>query len=294
MKYFLNLLTISILFVSYKSLSEDLKPYTVFLKPGTVLTSLSDKSDVILEKGLFAKVLELDPRVRDLFYVFDKDGLAKYQTTSLGIEEIAGDTRLLPDINAEKIYPPKSVFNAQNAMAEFDSQFNIHIDNIQLSNLNDIYNDQIQNVMSARYELRTLYITHLPVNFGLSLNYQSAYWKNDSEQVKISILSFGPHFQYKLKESNDFKLNLLAGAEVAPIYQGRSSHFIDEYSASLFDFGLEGQWQSPIGIVSLGTHLRHHEVALSKTDRTNTTVVPKEFSLNSYGLSIGYKIEWDL
>ena len=134
----------------------------------------------------------------------------------------------------------------------------------------------------------------MPIQFGLSLNYQSAYWKNDIENVKISILSFGPHFQYNFYNNENFKANALVGAEAAPIYEGLSASYKDEYSAMLFDMGVETEWISPVGVVSIGSHFRHHDLTLTKSNRSNLQLTPKEFSLNSLGLMIGYKIEWNL
>jgi hypothetical protein len=134
----------------------------------------------------------------------------------------------------------------------------------------------------------------LPVQFGLALNYQSAYWKNDFEEVRISILSFGPHFQYNFYRNEGLIFNALLGAEVAPIYKGTTATYTDKYSAALFDLGVESEWDSVIGKWSLGSHFRHHEISLDHTTRPNSAITPKEFSLNSLGIMLGYKIEWEL
>lgn len=274
--------------------AQDVKPYTVYLKEGTLLKKLSDKSQVTLSKGIYAKVLELNPKRRNRFYVYDNNGIAVYETSALGVVEIADDIRLLPDVDAEKIYPAKSIFKATNQFALFDSQVSVHFDNLGVSSFNSVYSDEITTVLSTRYEVRTLYVSDLPFKFGFGLNYQSAYWQNDFEQVKLSILSFGPHFKYNLYTSDRFNLQWTLGAELAPIYQGTTEYFTDKYSAQLYDLGLESEWKSPLGILSLGSHFRHHEVALSESDRVNLTLTPKELSVNSLGVMLGYKIEWEL
>ncbi|MGZ3790362.1 MAG: hypothetical protein ACXVLQ_17655 [Bacteriovorax sp.] len=274
--------------------ADEMKPYTVYIRPNTLLTKISDKSELVLTKGIYAKVLELDPKRRNQFYVYDKNGVAEYLVSAEGIVEIEEDVKLLPGLDARKVYPPKSVFKTENKSALFNSQFNIHIDRLTLSNLNEIYSDQIDNVISTRYEARSLYVTDLPLQFGLSLNYQSAYWKNDFETVKISILSFGPHFLYHFYKGEQFLAHAILGAEVAPIYQGSTANYTDTYSAMLYDLGVETEWNTPIGILSFGGHYRHHEIALSKSNRPNLAVTPKEFSLSSLGIMAGYKIEWEL
>jgi hypothetical protein len=289
MKIFLLFL----LFMSHV-FAEDLKPYTVYLRPGKILTTIKDHKEVTLSKGIYAKVLELNPKRRDQFYVYDKDGKAKYLTDAEGLVEIAEDVRILPGVDAEKVYPPQSVFKTENKIAKFDTQLNLHFDNLGLSALNDVYSDEIKNVLSTRYEIRTLYVSEFPIHFGFSLNYQSAYWKNDVEDVKISILSFGPHFLYNFYQNENFIINATLGAETAPIYQGTTATYTDKYSATLFDLGVESEWKTSLGILSLGSHIRHHEITLTSSNRPNLTLTPKELSLNSIGVMVGYKIEWNL
>jgi hypothetical protein len=295
MKTFLLILT-SLLFSlpAFSLVAQGAQPYTVFLIAGSVLTKITDKSEVILSKGIYVKVLEINPKRRDLFNVYDKNGVIQYQATAIGMVEIADDIKILPGIDAEKVHPPKSIFKASNTFAKFDSQLSLHFDTLQVSSLNNIYNDQISKVLATRYEVRTLYVSELPVEFGFSFNYQSAYWKNDFEEVKISILSLGPQFKYKFYDTEKFNLSGLIGAEIAPIYRGSSALYTDDYSATLLDLGMESEWASPLGILTLGSHFRHHQVALTESNRPNLALVPKEFSLNSLGFMIGYKIEWSL
>lgn len=280
--------------ISAGASSAELKPYTVFLKAGKKLIDIKDHSESVLTKGIYARVLELDPTRRDQFYVYDKSGKARYLTDAQDLVEVAEDVRLLPDINAEKLYPPKSVFRTENKFARFDSQLSLHIDSLSLTSLNEIYSDEISSVMTNRYELRTLYLSELPFHIGLTMNYQSAYWKNDIEKVKISILSFGPIFQYNVLQDDELKIKALMSAETAPIYSGLSANNTDKYSALLFDAGLESEWQTPIGILSLGGHYRHHTLKLKSTTRDSLLLPPKEYGLNSFGATIGYKIEWSL
>ena len=291
MKYLILLL---FTFISLGLSAEEPKPYTAFIIAGAVLTKLSDKSQVILSEGLYVKVLEINPKRRDQFIVYDKSGVAKYQVGALDLVEVAEDYKILPVYEAKKVYPPKSDFKTENKFAKFDSQFNFHVDSLALASLNNIYNDQISSVISPRYEIRTLYVTELPLEMGFNLNYQSTYWKNDIEEVKLSILSLGPQFKYKFNEIKNFKLAALLGAEIAPIYQGSAGALKDKYSAILYDLGVESEWHYPFGIFTLGSHYRLHRLALSETNRTDSEFLPKEYTVSSFGIMFGYKIEWEL
>ena len=289
---FITLLLIVLISLSLSA--EELKPYSAYIKAGAVLTKLADQSLLILSEGLYVKVLEINPKKRDQFIVYDKSGVAKYQVGALDLVEVAEDYKILPVYEAKKVYPPKSDFKTENKFAKLDSQFNFHVDSLSLSSLNNIYNDQISSVISPRYEIRTLYVSNLPLEIGFNLNYQSTYWKNDIEEVKLSILSLGPQFKYNFNEFKNFKLAGLFGAEIAPIYQGISGAFKDQYSATLYDLGVESEWNYSFGIFTLGSHYRLHRLALSETNRINNEFLPKEYTISSFGIMFGYKIEWEL
>ena len=290
----MKLFLLYISFLCFSALADEAKPYLVFLKEGTKLTNIKDKTIVILPKGIYANVLELNPKRREVFNVYGKNGLPQYQVNSSGVTDIADDIKILPDEDASMIYPPKSIFKSENKFALFDSQLSIHYDALQVSALNNIYNDQSSTILAARYEARTLYVSELPIEFGIDLNYQSAYWANDRESIRLSILTFGPIFKYKFYENDGLNFHALLGAEIAPIYKGTSDLYNDKYSATIFDLGIESQFHSRFGIFSLGSHFRHHNLALTESDRPNLEIVPKEFSLSSLGIMVGYKIEWDL
>lgn len=276
------------------SLASESRPYTVYLKEGTLLKSLKNKNEVVLSKGIYAKVVELNPKLRTRFHVYNNDNIPTYEVAGSDVIEVEDDIRLLPNVDAEKIYPARNVFKVVDKIAMFESQLDLHLDNLQIAPFNAIYNDEIANVLSPRYEFRTLYVSQLPLKFGFALNYQSAYWINDFEDIKLSIVSLGPHFKYNFYKTDDLNASVTLGAEIAPIYEGSSALYKDKYSAQLFDLGIESEWLSPLGIFTLGSHFRHHQVALSETNRIDLSLTPKEFNVNSLGVMLGYKIEWNL
>lgn len=285
---------ILIMLMSFISLAEDLKPYRVYLKPGTTLTRLSDKKNFSIEKGIYAHVLETNPMRRDHFIVYNKAGKPVYEMLSDGIVEIEKDIQILPNVDAEISYPPPSTLKANNKYAFLDTQFNVHLDRLQMSPLNTIYSQELDSAVGNRFEVRTLYTSELPVNFGLSLNYQTATWENDIDEVKLSILSFGPQIQRYIYQEEKLAISLHLGGEFAPIYRTSSGDSVERYKAILFDLGIEAMWQTDFGKWSLGSHYRRHDLTLTSSTRTGSNPVPEELIINSIGAMVGYKYEWDL
>lgn len=286
--------TIFVLVFLSNLLAAELKPYKVYLKPGTVLTSLRTKQDQRITRGIYVFVLETNPLKRDHFIVYDKAGKPAYETTALGIVEIEKDIAILPDMDAEIIYPEPSVFKSNNKHAFFDTQFNIHLDNIDPSPFNALYGTEFSSTIGNRFEVRTLYNSELPVNFGLSLNYETASWSNENGDLKLTALSFGPHLQHYVYEKEDVAVSILFGAEYAPTYETTSSESTDKYNAVMLDLGAEVLWGTRFGKWSAGAHLRRHDLSLTSSTRTNINPVPEDITINSIGAMLGYKYEWDL
>lgn len=291
-KYFL---LIFFLFVAYSLTAAERKPYRVYLKPGTLLTKISDRSQVETTRGIYAHVLETSPTRRELFIVYDKAGKPVYETSAQAINEIEQDIQILPKVDANVIYPAPATHHSDNKIAYFNTQFNLHLDILQTSSLDSIYGQNLSNATGPRYEVRSLYESDLPINFGLGLNYQSVSWTNEAEgNITLSILSFGPQLERVLYTEKNLSVSFLAGGEFAPIYKSASSEFNEKYRAMLFDLGVEALWATRFGQWSLGSHFRHHELTLTSTNRVTLDPVPESMTVNSIGAMVGYKYEWNL
>lgn len=284
-----------LLFLVASSLSADtIKTFRAYLKPQSVLTRLSDKSNYTLTRGIYADVTPTSTTRTDYFIVYDKTGKALYEAPAEAVVEITADFELLPKLDAGITYPAPSVAKQSNQFAFFDTQFNLHLDRLQTSAFNEIYAQELEAAMANRWEIRTLYVSELPVNFGFSFNYQTATWENDLDEVKLSILSFGPQLERALYAHEQTVISIHLGAEYAPLYRTSSGDLTENYQAVLFDLGVEATWDTRFGKWSAGSHFRRHDLTLSSTDRTGVTLVPSEIIVNSIGAMVGYKYEWDL
>jgi hypothetical protein len=289
---------LTFIFYSSPSFSQDnflnKKPYRVFIKAGSFLTDLKTDKDFILEKGMYALVLENNSAKRDKFLVYDKSEKPIYETSALSILEIEDEIRLLPNHRADVTYPAQSTLKSYNTYAFLDTQVNFHIDQLSTSPLDPIYKQNLQSALSNRIELRTVYSSELPVNFGLALNFQSAYWQNEFQDINLTILSFGPHFQRYIYEVNDFAVSLHLGAEYAPYYRSTANINTDDFNAVIFNFGAETLWNTKHGKWTFGAHYRRHDATLKSSNRLDINETPREIIIHSLGIMIGYKYEWNL
>lgn len=293
MKYFL----LAILFVT-SVYAEDKKPRKVYLKPGVILLKKSGER-YQTTKGIYTFVTPVD-ETKKLFNVISKKGLTDWHVEAESISEIEDEIRILPNIDANVTYPAPLNHQSENKFALIDTNFNMHLENFSVNAFNSIYQTSSTSVLSPRYELRTLYISDMPVNIGIGLNYQTVTYKSgeeavdDANDLTFTILSFGPQLERVVYTEDILSISIIGGAEFAPIYQVVQGEFKEKYNAMLFDIGIEGSWNTSYGKWSLGTHFRHHDLTLSETNRASVNPIPESITTNSIGVMAGYKYEWNL
>lgn len=265
------------------------EPHLVYLAAKSKLISIATQKELITEKAKMVYALEENPNDRKQYWIYNNKKEKKYLTSAFNITEIESDYNLMPQLEKTKAYQ-----GVQDSVMPFESVFNVHLEQVSMSDFNTLYSAQTNTATATRYELRTAYHSTLPIRFGLNLNFQNVYWNNADEKIRLSILGVGPSFSYKLLSSDFFSLSILGDAEIAPIAQSTSSLYTENFNAYSFGTGLEGEVSNNYGIFTIGTNLRQYLLVLKNTSRTNIAPTSREYKLTSIGISLGYKIEWEL
>jgi hypothetical protein len=269
------------------SLSRE--PYLVYLIPQANLESLADQKTIVTDHAMFVYALEENEITREKFWIYNNKKEKKYLTAVTNIRAIDPDIALLSKESESSFYratPDKTMY--------FQTNILLHFEQISMNSLAAVYRAQTNSANANRYELRTLYNLGLPIHFGLGFNFQSIYWPNGEEQERLSVVSIGPVFSYKLLSSHLLALSISASAALAPIAQGTSSQNTDNFYGHSFGVGMEADFPSLVGNFSLGTHIYRNILLLKNTTRTNLAINPEEYTLSSFGISVGYKFDWNL
>ncbi len=276
------------------SYADEAKPYRVYIKPGAILKKINEKKSFALPRGIYAFVLDRDFNRQEDLYVYDKKGNPLYEVDGNDIVEIESDIALLPNPKADTRYPIPSTFKAFNKHFYFDTQFNVHFDQISTNKFSELNTQENSRAVGNRFEIKTKALTLFPVDFGITVNYESSTWSSEFEDVSLAILSFGPFIEKSIYEEDKFSVFLNFGAEVAPLYRTKSVNFKDDFQGLLVDLGADGLWDTEYGKWSLGAHYRYHDLTLLNGENKNSQVVPRNFIISTIGMMIGYKYEWNL
>ena len=293
----MRIITILILiFTPAVIMAKVIKPYIVFIKENALLRVINEPETTLkVPKGFYAKVLEVDPLKRDLFKVYNEKGISKYLVESYDIVEVNEDYQLYPEEKGDKFYPPQTQFRQANKKLPFESQFVFNLDVVDLSPLNEFLNTDVSSVFSSRYKISTQYISTFPFRAGLNLNYQSTSWKDQNlNSSTLSILSIGPEFKYIIIDRNEFKFSTHFSFEFSPNYSISSALGKDEFSANLWNLGVQNEFDTILGKVTLGADFRKHYLTFKKTNRTTSPFYPIEYGITSFGVNMGLIYYWDL
>jgi hypothetical protein len=271
------------------------KLFLVFIKPNSNLVDLQTDKIYTNKKGFYANVLERNTERRDHFYVYNKSGKAEYLIDSHDIVEIDNDIKLLTEERGNVIFPPPSQFKTTNKIFSFESEFNFNLDQVDLSSLNEFLQSDVNNITASRFKLNTHFISVLPINAGINLNYQTSSWHDQNKiNTRISILSTGPEFKFRLIEKDTYQMSALISYEVCPIYSINSDQGTDKFSTYLWDLGWQNIVDTKLGNLNFGFDYRKHYLTFKNSTRAIPTIYSKEYSVTSLGVSIGYKLDWEL
>lgn len=270
------------------------KPYAAYIRPNSILTDIKTKKNFTNPNGIYTTVLSIHPTKSEEFWVYNSKGEAVYTTLASSVLDIEEDVRVLPKTNAQLIYPPTPQDRMNNKFARFSSQLSFSMENMPTDPFNGLYIAANETATLSRFEFKTIYQSNWLIDFGIVTNFQYGSWLTDEDRVSLTILSIGPVIEKKFYENEKVQLRFSAGAEFAPIYQTSTEENRETYFSLILGGGVEASFDTYFGHFTLGTFYRRHDLTLSNSRGYEHFQVPEEIITNSFGVSAGYKIYWDL
>lgn len=288
-------LILFICFFILEAKAQSQEPYSAYIKPGAVLTRISDNKTFVSDVGLFAKIKETHPTKRDLFYVYNKKGELTYTVQPQYISEISEDIRVYPKVNAEVIYPPRSKLKNVDETFNFNTQLNVHISSLDTEAFNSFYQPEDSSANLTRFELRSVYQSLLPINFGITTSFQYGTWfDTNSNKVKMKNFSIGPILEYSFYQKENLNFKAVLSGEFSPLYQTSSIASKEDYSSLIFQIGAEVNYLSTLGIFNFGINYRKQDLNINSSTLSSSGVADEDISLGNLGLTVGYILNWTL
>ncbi len=270
-------------------------PHIVTLTSDSILHSLDEQLYFKTSQLMYVLAEEADPVTRNEFWIYNNKKQKIYLTSAFNIKELDQDILLLPHDTGIRPYALRKTLEKDNDDGMlFSTDFCFHLEQFAIGSLNTIYQLQSNTASSYRYEIRSTFITKKRIHYGFNINFQNISWLGVNEQIRLSSLSLGPSLSIKILKNNLLGLTFLTSAELSPISQAKSSTYTDNYYGYTFDTGIEADFLNSFGTFTLGSHFRYHTLLLKGTTRPGILSMNREYNLSSIGLSLGYKMDWEL
>jgi hypothetical protein len=235
--------------------------------------------------------------------LMDKEGQTKYRTQVSNTVTIHEDLKILPKPQEYRTYPKQEKYFVVDDQLKLDNYINVHAEYVQDAYLKDLFISLLPagttvpdsfTAIARRFEYKVFYMWHLPIQFGLNLNYQEGSWQNEAEGLIWRSAFFGPVAQYTFLKRDEYSVNIQMSYQQSLIYEASSqtANFAFSYSTAALEFNTNLLLPSKYGNWVLGATYRRAQASLKSTTvelRRN----PDRGEINSFGAVLGYNFEMD-
>lgn len=282
---------ISTFLILLKAAEKDDQLIRKLIKNGSKIYSLDESASYLLPEAKYFFVSYDDPEKPTFVTLHDRHMKAIFKTSYQNIVDTDAVTQIDPNFDSTAEYKNPTRFQSADKKFEFNVRPSISFENVNITELSEIYQSELSSATGNRFELKTIIPSSLGIDFGISLNYQSIFWDNSLEEVQFSSLNAGPYLEIPFGNLAYFKPNFNIGAELSLSANGSSGNFRDEYSKTVWHIGLQNTFDTNYGPFLAEIFFRKHELLLSKTNRPIESK-SKTYNVTSIGIALGYR--WDL
>lgn len=286
------------LFLNISALSfakdiDESKPVLKLIKAGAKIYSLDETEQFLLDETRYFYVTYDDPEKPTFVYLLSNDKKVIYKTAYKNLNDVDDVINIEPKFEAKNIYKKQTRFQSDDKDFQFNILPSISYESTDITSLSELYGSELSSANANRFSLSAVVPSSLGLDFGVAVNYQTLFWGNESEEVKLNSVNAGPFIQIPLKSWNNFKPVITLGAELSLSATGKSSLYEEDFSKTVWHLGLSDTFNSKIGPFVAEVFYRRQELILEKTTRSfnNTS---KEFNLSSIGFSLGYRWDYQL
>ena len=278
---------------SWASDSYDSEPVLKLIKAGAKIYSLDESEQFLLDETRYFYVTYDDPEKPTFVNLHSNDKKIIYKTAYKNLNDVDDVINIEPKFEAKNLYKKQTRFQSDDKTFHFNFLPSISYESTDISGLSELYGSELSTANANRFSLKAVVPSSLGIDFGLAMNYQTLYWENESEEVKLNSVNAGPYIQIPLKEWSHFKPVITLGAELSLSSSGKSGIYSEDFSKTVWHLGISDTFNSKIGPFVAEVFYRRQELILEKTTRPSTNN-SKEFNLSSIGFSFGYRWDYQL
>ncbi len=267
-------------------------PFRALILKGTRLIDLKTEKVYFTSSDIYAYAQE-ETRGSQLSYILTKDKIAKYKTFTKNLRSIETDVTLYPKVNPNNVYISQEKHQTIDPSLKIETHLTFHAEAISNSYFADIYGGTETLSTANRFQSKTYYNSLLPVDFGLSLSFQTGLWNEADNPVSWKSGSFGPSLRWRFGKWGKLKMNTKVGVERSFNFKAVRGDTINEFSSLSYDIELEASYDSPIGPILFGWGFRRMTWQL-ETSQFSSNFKDDKQELTSTSLFLGYRLDFEI
>ena len=266
---------------------EEYPPFIVYVKKGALLTNLRNLKTVQTDSSFYSKAKTV-PQNGDIIFLLNKKGKPLYEVNGKYTINMEQEQNLLPTTSSLEVYDQKLKLEIKQKEIPFQYFFNYYLESISTSYYPSLFRGNSKSAFANRLNFKTYYVTAAPINFGIDLDYQFGFWKdNFVGTVTWKTLLIGPNIHAVLSENLESSWHLHFGVGKSIYHQSQKGIDKHKYSTTTIKLDLDHASHSQYGKILIGGSLR-----LAQSTLTNSTELlinkPIKSSTLGIGISLGY------
>lgn len=264
---------------------------------------LKEKSELVnIDKSTsFFNKRKVYVRAREIYYggnwsyIYNKKGEIKYKTLTKNLSSIETIISLRSKISGDKVYPPKTRLHTSDKSLPLEAHFLFRRESSELGSVATAIDTSSSGATSTSFSFKTYYDSFLPLDVGLVMDYQTGeFTTEESTSTTWRALYFGPTIKYDFLETKNFKFNSQFAVKKSISFIATSDDARVNFSALLWQVGLEGVFKTGFGNFSLGFESSFIRSSVKGELADQDTFNNEKTTMQQNAVTIGYQYTWNL
>lgn len=272
-----------------------LPTYQAVLKKGSKVKKLEDEKTWTLQKSIYVKARLQFPGA-PYSLLLNKEGKAILATRTENLSSIESVTELYPTTDPTKSYVDSTAFRSINTSYDLETKFSVHLENSDAAYLSRFHSSQESNATSTRMQIESYFLSLLPLDFGLSLSYQTGSFGDERSGVRTSFLGtyFGPVVKAQVYQSEGSSLEVFGKVEKSLSLQSDDGRTKNQFSSNAWSVGADWSTETFLGRFFLGVAYRVQRLSLKESSNAGLEIPSQKESLTGPSIFAGYRFKINL
>lgn len=275
---------------------ETIQPtYQAVLKKGAQVQTPNGKKNWTIAEPIYVNA-RLQYPGSPYTFLLGKDEEVILSTRSENLSSLERVTELFPTTDPTKNYVDATAFRSVNTSYDIETKLSFHLESSDATYLSRFHSSQEGSATSTRLQAESYFLSFLPLDFGLSLSFQSGSFGDElsNQRTSFSGAYFGPVVKALVYENENSTIEVFGKAEKSLSLSTDDGETQNQFSSNVWSVGADWTTQTFLGRFFLGVAYRVQRFSLKETSNSNLRIPSQKESLTGPSVFLGYRFTINL